>query len=77
MNFLVSLTPTKWEFTNVFDDGDIYRYDILNRVGPRGLVANVSDYNIVVSEFELQSRYYVHFRTIPLGKVLTSLSPKL
>ena len=27
------------------------------------VVANVQDYNIRVSEFELQSRYYVHFRT--------------
>ncbi len=25
--------------------------------------ANVLDYDIVVSEFEFQSRYYVHFRT--------------
>ena len=26
------------------------------------------DYGIVVSEFELQSRYYVHFRANTLGK---------
>ena len=26
------------------------------------------DYGIVVSEFELQSNYYVHFRTNPLEK---------
>ena len=26
------------------------------------------DHEIVVSEFELQSRYYVHFWLIPLGK---------
>ena len=26
------------------------------------------DYEIVVSEFELQSRYYVHFRVNTLGK---------
>ena len=26
------------------------------------------DYEIVVSEFELQSRYYVHFRINILGK---------
>ena len=38
-------------------------------------VANVLDCNIVVSEFELQSRYYVHFRTIVLGKVMNSLIP--
>ena len=32
------------------------------------IVAYVLDYNIIVSEFELQFRYYVHFRIIPLGK---------
>ena len=30
---------------------------------------NVFDCDIVVSNFELQSRYYIHF---PLGKVWTS-----
>ena len=29
----------------------------------RGVVANMRDGNIVVSEFELQSRSYIHFRT--------------
>ena len=28
---------------------------------------------IVVSDFELQSRYYVHFRTNTLGKGMNSL----
>ena len=32
-----------------------------------GIVANVLDYNIVVSEFELQSRYDVRFWTRSLG----------
>ena len=32
------------------------------------VVANVLDGEIVVSEFELQSRCYVHFRTITLRK---------
>ena len=30
-------------------------------------------YGIVVSEFELQSRYYVHFRTNTLGKRMSVL----
>ena len=30
---------------------------------PRSVVANVLDCDIVVSEFEHQSRYYVHFWT--------------
>ena len=29
--------------------------------GPRNLVANVLSCDIVLSEFELQSRYYVYF----------------
>ena len=32
------------------------------------------DYGIVVSEFELQLRYYVHFRTNTLGKGMNPLT---
>ena len=32
-------------------------------VSTQNVVANVLDGDIVVSEFELQSRYYVYFRT--------------
>ena len=39
---------------------------------PRGFVANVLDSDIVVGEFELQSRYNIHFLTT-LGKVRTLL----
>ena len=35
---------------------------------PSGVAANVMDYDIVVSEFELRSRYYVHFRANIFGK---------
>ena len=31
--------------------------------GPHGVVVNVLDCDIVVSEFELLSHYYIHFRT--------------
>ena len=37
---------------------------------PRGVVANVLDCDIVVSEFKLPSRNYVCFRTNTLGKVM-------
>ena len=30
---------------------------------PGGVVANVLDYDLVVSEFELQLHYYVHFHS--------------
>ena len=34
----------------------------------RSVVANVMDCDIIVSEFEIQSRYYVQFRTNSLKK---------
>ena len=35
----------------------------LTKECPRGVVGNVLDWGIVDREFELQSRYYIHFRT--------------
>ncbi len=35
---------------------------------PRGVMVKAMDCGIVVSEFVLQSRYYVHFRANTLGK---------
>ena len=43
---------------------------------PRGVMVKALDCGIVVSEFELQSRYYVHFRTNTLGKVMSPLIPR-
>ena len=37
-------------------------------VWSRGEVANVLDCEIVLIEFETQSRYYFHFQTNTLGK---------
>ena len=34
---------------------------------PFGVVANMLDCNIIVSEFKLQSNYYIHFRTLRKG----------
>ena len=34
----------------------------------RGIVANLQGFNIIVYEFELQSRYYVYFQINTLGK---------
>ena len=44
---------------------------------PRGVMVKVLVCGIVVSEFELQSRYYIHFRTNNLGKGMNSLSSQL
>ena len=40
-----------------------------------GMVSNMLDCDIVVSMFELQSRYYVHFRTNALGKGMNLIIP--
>ena len=53
---------------------EIHDYELLLprktlvRVCPIGVVGNALDCNIVVSEFELQSCYHVHFRTNTLWK---------
>ena len=43
------------------------------RVCPCGVMVKVLDCGIVVSEFELQLRYYVPFRTNTLGKGMSTL----
>ena len=45
------------------------------RRSPYGIVANELDCNIVVSEFVLQSRYYIHFQTNTLGKGMNHSHP--
>ena len=40
---------------------------------PRGVMVKAMDYETVVSEFELQSHYHVHFRTNTLGKGMNPL----
>ena len=41
--------------------------------GPRGVMVKAMDCGIVISEFVLQSRYYVHFRANILGKGMNPL----
>ena len=40
---------------------------------PSGVMVNAMDCGIVVIEFELQSRFYVHFRANTLGKGMNPL----
>ena len=40
-----------------------------------GVVANVLDCKIIVSEFEFQSPYHFHFRIKTLGKGMNSIIP--
>ena len=41
--------------------------------GPRGVMVKAMNCGIVVREFVLQSRYYVHFRANTLGKGMNPL----
>ena len=43
----------------------------------RGIVATVLNSDIVVSEFEFQARYYVHFQINTYEKGMNSLIPQL
>ena len=45
----------------------------MSRGCPRGVMVKATDCGIVVNEFELQSCYYVHFRTNTLGKGMNLL----
>ena len=42
---------------------------------PRGVMVKTMDCGIVVREFELQLRYYVHFRANTLGKGMNPTNP--
>ena len=52
-----------------------YKYDLFQylRGCPRGVRVKAMDCRIVVREFVLQSRYYVHFRANTLGKGMNPL----
>ena len=41
----------------------------------RSTVADVLNYDIVVSEFELKSRYYIHFWSNTFGQGMNTLIP--
>ena len=42
---------------------------------PRRVMVKAMDYGLVVTEFELQSRNYVHFRTNTHGKSMNPFPP--
>ena len=48
---------------------------IIHAMNPRGAEVNAVDEDIVVSEFEPQSSYYVHFQSNDLQKNLKFLYP--
>ena len=55
-------------------DCDIVDSELQSRWGcPRGVMVKAMDCRIAESEFELQSRYYSHFRTNTPGKGMNPL----
>ena len=60
----------EWRFDDVLDLG-IEAESI--RVCPRSEMIKALDCGIIVSEFVLQSRYYVHFQANTLGKGMNPL----
>ena len=50
-------------------------YWLLNGQSPHGVVGNVLDCDIVVREFELQSRYYIHNRVYTYGEDMNNFIP--
>ena len=62
-------SPTKSREHNRFQ-----LFLFLDEVGcPRDVMVKAMDFGIVVREFVLQSRYYVHFRANTLGKGMNPL----
>ena len=50
-----------------------YTIFIFTRGYPRGVMVKAMDCGIIVNEFELQSHYYVRFRTKTLEQGMNSL----
>ena len=70
--FLLKCGTGSYEYGTKWDSESL-----VNWMCPRGVMVQPMDGGIVVNEFELQSRYHVHFEQIPLGKVQTPLSSQL
>ena len=58
-----------WLYNKFILEQEIYR----GGGPPRGVMVKAMDYGIVVREFVLQSRYYVHFWANTLGKGMNPL----
>ena len=54
-------------------DTEVNEMELQSRECPRGVTVKAMDCRIVVREFELQSRYHVHFRANTLGKGMNPL----
>ena len=66
-----SFIPQKDSFIDEYIS--IYLYSDNQHCCPRGVMVKAMDCGTIVSEFVLHSRYYLHIRAIPLGKVMNPL----
>ena len=70
---LPSDTTSQAEPQVIEDEEGKYRDDTYVLGCPRGVIVKAMDCGIVVREFVLQLRYYVHFRANTLGKGMNPL----
>ena len=68
---LLKTNPAYWSLFVMVDSGVTLKWSILGWGCPRVMV-KVLDCGIIVREFVLQSRYYIHFRANTLG---TGMNP--
>ena len=66
-------TPTNQQYTFERVLSCTWPYQEGNLGCPRGVMVTAMNCGIVVREFVLQSRYYVHFRANTLGKGMNPL----
>ena len=71
----ISLKILMWKDFNFFSNRDIFLTFLRNDSCSRGVVVNVLDYDVIVSEFEFQRGIMFTFGLIPVKKVWTLLSP--
>ena len=71
MIYLTCLNPYQQCNVESYRDPHLFIRDVILKIGgcpPRGVMVKAMDCGIVVREFVLQSRYYIHFRANTLGK---------
>ena len=71
--FVPCLSKLFFVLPSVCSSTEIYTYLVIFCGCPRGVMVKAMNCGIVVREFVLQSRYYVHFRANTLGKGMNPL----
>ena len=74
-SFARVLNPHRGAYIYILERLPPPRQLYITEEGLRSIVAEVMNFDIVNSEFELQPLYLVHFRTNSLGKGMYLLSP--